>query len=234
MRAVLGDPAAQFELATMYDLGERAAQDSRLAFEWYRLAADAGLSDAAFNVAVMLDSGRGTQQSSSEAATWYGRAAALGNHRAQYNLALLYDAGDGVPHNSALAAAWFRKAAPGVSVAASRLATLRPDQPTGQISPAVLSFPLGAIAGGAAPLEFVWTASVQPAPARYLIEVRTLGTAGSREVFSMMTEGSAVAAPLRTEAGTYGWRVFTIDQAAAHYVASDWAKFTIQMENADR
>jgi Sel1 repeat len=226
-RAEAGDVAAQFQLATMYDLGEQGVQDARLAFRWYLSAAKAGLPAAEFNVAVMLDSGRGALRDAAEAAAWYGRAAARGNYRAQYNLALLYDAGDGVPHNAHLAAFWLRKAAPGVPVAMKRISALRPSEHTSTVVPAILQAPRSEIATGAAPLEFVWTAAMQAEPVHYLVEIRALSLSGSREVVAEFTDGSAILAPLRDSPGEYAWRVFTLTRVAAHYVVSDWTKFTV-------
>jgi len=226
-RAQHGDPAAMFQLATMYDLGEWGGPDANLAFEWYQRAAAAGLSDAEFNVAVMLDSGRGVTQDLAEAATWYGRAAARGNHRAQYNLALLYDAGTGVPHNAAFAAFWLRKAASGLSAAAPRIAKLRPDEHAAPLSAAVPSAPLQDVTAGTAPLEFVWTAAAQPEPVRYMIEVQTLGRVSSIDVHSRLTDGSAVTMDLRKKPGEYIWRISTLSHDAARYAVSGWTHFTV-------
>jgi len=234
VQAEAGDPAAQFRLATMYDLGAGEAQNTPLAFYWYRLAAESGLAEAEFNVAVMLDSGRGTARDAAEAATWYARAAAQGNYRAQYNLALMYDSGDGVPHNAGFAAFWFRKATPGVPIAVSRSRTLSPRGHAGTLSAAVPSIPRGDIAAGEAPLEFVWTAPEQPEATYYFVEVRTLGRVSSREVFSEMTEGSVMLAPLRASPGEYAWRISTIARITSHYVTSDWTKFTISSATIGR
>jgi len=226
-RAEHGDPAAMFQLATRYDLGEQGAQNPNLAFRWYRRAADSGLPEAEFNVAVMLDSGRGAAKNLAEAATWYGRAAARGNRRAQYNLALLYDAGEGVPHDAALATFWLRQATPAIPAAGRRIATLRPEGRATTVSAAVPSVPREQVATGKAPLEFVWTAAAQPEPVRYLIEVHVLGHIGSTEVYSEFTDGSAVVAPIREKPGEYAWRVFTLDRIAAHYAVSNWVHFTV-------
>ncbi len=233
-RAEGGDPAAQFELGTTYDLGDGRPQNARTAFRWFQRAAEAGLPDAEFNVAVMLDSGRGTTQNLGTAAVWYGRSAVRGNHRAQYNLGLLYAAGDGVPRNADLAAFWFRQAAAGVPVAERRLAALRAGVRTGAISAAMPAAPRGGVATGPAPVEFVWTASAQPELVQFLVEIRALDAAGSREVYSEFTDGSAIAAPLREIPGNYAWRVFTLARIAARYTASEWAYFTIVPQSIER
>lgn len=226
-RAEHGDPTAQFELGTQIDLGDGVPADAHAAFLWFQRAAEAGLPEAEFNVAVMLDSGRGVVQNSSEAAGWYGRSAARGNHRAQYNLALLYAAGDGVPLNGDLAAFWFRQASAGLPIATRRLATLPPTDRTGPLAAATLSAPHGQVATGPAPVEFVWSAPAQPELIHYLIEIRVLDSAGSLEVYSEFTDGSAVLAPLREIPGDYAWRVFSLARIAARYQASDWTYFTV-------
>lgn len=226
-RAEHGDPAAQFALGTQIDLGDGVPADAHTAFLWFQRAAEAGLPEAEFNVAVMLDSGRGVAQNSSEAAGWYGRSAARGNHRAQYNLALLYAAGEGVPLNGDLAAFWFRQAVAGLPIATRRLAMLQPTDRTGPLAAATLSVPRGQIAAGAAPVEFIWSAPAQPEPIHYLVEIYALNNAGSREVYSDFTDGSAVLAPLREIPGEYAWRVFSLARVAARYQTSDWAYFSV-------
>lgn len=228
-RAESGSPAAQFELATRYDLGNGVPADAQAAFAWFCRAAEAGLPEAEFNVAVMLDSGRGAAQNITDAALWYARSAAHGNHRAAFNLGLLYAAGDGLPRNPDLAAFWFSRASPSVPLASRRLAALRSVRltGTGAVAAAALAVPRGRVPPGSAPIEFVWTAPAQPEPTRYLIEVRALDRAGSWEVYSEVTGGSATVAPLRNAPGTYAWRVFTLAPLAARYEASDWISYTI-------
>lgn len=226
-RAESGDPAAQFELGTMYDLGNGMPQSARTAFKWFQQAAEAGLPEAEFNVAIMLDSGRGAAQNVSAAAAWYARSAARGNHRAQYNLGLLYAAGDGVPRNADLAAFWFRQAVAGVPVAERRLAALRFGDRTNALSAVTPVAPRDRMAIGDAPIEFVWIAPAQPELVHFLLEIRALDEAGSREVYSEFTDGSAILAPLREIPGNYAWRVFTLARVAARYAASDWTHFTV-------
>lgn len=228
-RAEGGNPAAQFELGTQCDLGDGVPADAQAAFAWFRRAAEAGLPEAEFNVAAMLDNGRGTAPDTMEAGLWYARSAAHGNHRAQFNLGLLYAAGDGVPRNPDLAAFWFRRAGASIPAANRRLAALRSESHAGVGALAVptLVAPRGRIASGSVPVEFVWTASAQPEPVRYTVEVRALNAAGSLEVYSETTDGSATLAPLREASGNYAWRVFTLAPHAARYEASEWIGFTV-------
>lgn len=95
------------------------------------------------------------------------------------------------------------------------------------MAPAILQAPRDEIATGTAPLEFVWTAAMQPEPVHYLIEIRALSLSGSREVAAEFTNGSAISTQLRNSPGEYAWRVFTLARVAAHYVVSDWTKFTV-------
>jgi len=87
--------------------------------------------------------------------------------------------------------------------------------------------PHGQVATGPAPVEFVWSAPAQPELIHYLIEIRVLDSAGSLEVYSEFTDGSAVLAPLREIPGDYAWRVFSLARIAARYQASDWTYFTV-------
>lgn len=228
-RAAGGDPAAQFELGVKADLGDGVPADARTAFAWFQKAAEAGLPEAEFNLAVMLDSGRGATRDLAEAALWYARSAAHGNHRAQFNLGMLYAAGDGLPRNPDVAAFWFRRASTAVPAAGRRLAALRSAGRAGAnaVTAATLAAPRGDTTAGLAAVEFVWTVSAQPEPARYLVEIRALNQGGSLEVHSETTDGSATLALWRERPGHYAWRVLTLAPRAARYAVSDWAAFTI-------
>ncbi len=226
------DPAAWFDEAIRYELGNGVPQDARIAFTLYRYAAQAGLPEAEFNLATMLDNGRGVAKDTAQAATWYARAASHGNPRAAYNLGLLYQAGDGVPRNLDLARAWFANA-PELSAARARLAASR----GGASSNAPLSAPTPvAPDGGGDPgrglggIELVWTSQPQPEPVRFFVELRAVEASGSRELFSGFADVSSVFAPLPNLRGDYAWRVLAIARVAGRYAASDWRRFSIAPE----
>ena len=235
--AAQGDPRAQLGMGVLYDLGDGVAQDAATALRWYRKAADAGLPDAELNMAVMYDSGRGTARDAAAAALWYARAAAHHDHRAEYDLAQLYAAGDGVPKNQPLADAWLRAAAAGgLGAAGDRLAAGRTARE--RRGPANASL---AAATPAAPAddavvqrdsvtrdaELVWTAPMQPSPARFYVEVLALGQGGPVPVWSGYTDVSSVMVPVAPAHSRYVWRVYVVGGALRSYVPSAWSRFSV-------
>ena len=227
--ACAAGPAAWFDEATRYELGNGVAQNSRIAFTLYRYAAQAGLPEAEFNLAAMLDNGRGVAKDIAQAATWYARAASHGNPRAAYNLGLLYQAGEGVPRNVDLARAWFANA-PDLPAARTRLIALHAGAPGS--GPLMAPTPVAPGAGGdtgsgVGGIELVWTSPSQPEPVRFFVELRAIEGSGSREVFSGFTDTSSVFAPLPDVHGDYAWRVLAIARVAGRYTASDWRRFSI-------
>lgn len=106
------DPApAMNHIGNSYSLGFGVAKNSTEAVRWYKLAAEAGLSEGMYNLALMHDNGEGVDEDNVLAATWYHKAADLGDTDAMYNLGLLYQEGEGVDQNSVEAAKWYTKAA---------------------------------------------------------------------------------------------------------------------------
>lgn len=91
-----GVRGAQYELATMYILGEGGSVDAAQAMIWYRKAAALGYVAANYDIGGMYLNGEGVPVDEAEAAKWLRIAADLGERRAQYHLALLYRDGRGV------------------------------------------------------------------------------------------------------------------------------------------
>ncbi len=119
-----GNAAAQYNLALMYDKGDRVRQDRAEAAKWYRRAGEQGVVFAQHNLALLYEQGEGIKQDYIEAAKWYRKAAEQGNIDAQYNLALMYKLGKigrGSAQDYAEAAKWCRKAADRGHVAAQFL-----------------------------------------------------------------------------------------------------------------
>ena len=81
------------------------------AMKYYRLAADAGNTEAQNMVGLLYDLGLGVPENNAEAVKWYRKAALNGDFYAQNNLGLMYKDGEGITQNYAEAAKWFRKAA---------------------------------------------------------------------------------------------------------------------------
>lgn len=224
------DARAWFDKAVQVDTGSQAA--APVAFAWFRRAAEAGLPEAEFNVAAMLDSGRGVAADVRQAAIWYARAAARGNHRAAYDLGQLYEAGEGVPKNADLARAWFM--ASDLEAARERLANpiARPVKAEPFAAPTPLAPEVGSVSGSAQQdVELVWTASQQPEPVQYFVELRALAPSGSREVFSAFLATSSIVAPLPDHGGSYAWRVAAVGRKASRYAVSAWTSFTSKPPN---
>ena len=170
-QAKAGDKDASFALGVAYDTGTGVAPDPVLACRYYSEAGDQGHVSGAFNAGIMNDIGRcGGSRRADLAATWYARAAVAGSARAEFNLAQLYAAGDGVPRNPAVAAAWFRAAAAsGILAAAGRSnGALHAGNGPGPLLPVTPVFPNQAQSLVGSDATLVWTAPVQPAPARVL------------------------------------------------------------------
>ena len=63
--------------------------DLKVSANWYRLAADQGLSRAQANLGVMYLRGEGVERDPVRAASWFAKAAEQGHTISQYNLALM-------------------------------------------------------------------------------------------------------------------------------------------------
>jgi uncharacterized protein len=109
--ATNGDPAAQFALGNMYDLGKGVIMDSAQAAQWYMRAAAQGFPEAENNLAALYSNGEGVPPDHAEALKWWRLAADQGLPTAQANLADLYAQGDGVPQDLVQAFKWSTLAA---------------------------------------------------------------------------------------------------------------------------
>jgi TPR repeat protein len=78
LRAEKGDVDAQFDIATMYDLGEGVERDLVKAAKWYRQAAEQGEVAAQYNLAIMYDMGEGVTQDIVQAYAWMSAAEMFG------------------------------------------------------------------------------------------------------------------------------------------------------------
>ena len=68
----------------MYSNGWGVTQSDEEAFKWYRLAAEAGLTQAQTSLAKMYAKGRGTGKDVVEAHRWYSIASGLGDSGAAF------------------------------------------------------------------------------------------------------------------------------------------------------
>jgi uncharacterized protein len=91
-----GNPAAQYQLGTLYAEGKGVVQDDAAAATWFQRAAEQGDAAAQYNLAVSYGEGLGVKQDDAMAAKWFRRAAEQGMPYAQLNLGFLYAAKRGV------------------------------------------------------------------------------------------------------------------------------------------
>lgn len=112
--AAVGDAAAQYSLAKLYEKGDGAVpQDLEQAIKWYRMAADQGMPAAQNNLALMYAQGRGLPNDQRQAAELWRTSALQEYPWGQYNLGLAYFRGQGVATDRHEAVGWFRRAADG-------------------------------------------------------------------------------------------------------------------------
>lgn len=124
--AIHGHSASQYYLGVLYDMGTEYTRNSRVAYQWYRLAAIGGDDRAQHNLAVAYAKGDGVEVSLAKAMKWWTISSLQGNADSQYNLGILYAMGQGrVSKDIVKAMKWWRKAATsGDAVAQFNLGTI--------------------------------------------------------------------------------------------------------------
>lgn len=109
--AMQGDTTAQFNLGSIYALGEGVPQSYDNAFTWYEKAAKKGNVHSQHNIALMYEKGKGAPQDSQMAMKWYQLAAAQGYADSLLNIGVLYVKGIGVDKDTDKALEFFKKSA---------------------------------------------------------------------------------------------------------------------------
>jgi len=124
--ATNGHSASQYYLGVLFDMGVEYARNSRVAYQWYRLAAIGGDDRAQHNLAVAYAKGDGVEVNLAKAMKWWTTSSLQGNADSQYNLGILYAMGQGqVSKDIVKAMKWWRKAASsGDAVAQFNLGTI--------------------------------------------------------------------------------------------------------------
>jgi len=103
-----GFAPAQYMIGYYLRTGERGfKQDKNAGEEWYRKAAEQGLTYAQYEMALIKD----TEESLPESVEWYRKAAEHGHANAQNNLGVAYANGSGVIQDDYEAVKWYRLAA---------------------------------------------------------------------------------------------------------------------------
>ena len=124
--AIHGHSASQYYLGVLFDMGIDNQRNSRVAYQWYRLAALTGDDRAQHNLAVAYAKGDGVEANLVKAMKWWMMSSLQGNADSQYNLGILYTMGQGdIDKNIVKAMRWWRKAATsGDAVAQFNLGTI--------------------------------------------------------------------------------------------------------------
>ncbi len=105
-------PAAQYRLAKLYEIGEGVAQDSEMARQLTERAARNGNRIAMHDLALYYAEGRGGVKTDlPTAAKWFEKAAERGVVDSQFNLGVLFESGQGLPKNVPAAFVWYSIAA---------------------------------------------------------------------------------------------------------------------------
>jgi len=105
-------PAAQYRLAKLYEIGEGVSQDSEIARQLTERAATNGNRIAMHDLALYYAEGRGGVEASlPTAAKWFEKAAERGVVDSQFNLGVLFESGQGLPKNVNDAFFWYSIAA---------------------------------------------------------------------------------------------------------------------------
>ena len=129
-----GDPAAQVQLGTMYNSGEKdygVPKNNAEAAKWYKLAADQNHAGSLNHLGWYYYTGEGVAKNDAEAVRLYRLAVVQGHAHSQFNLAIMYENGAGVPQDSIMAFVWYSLAIAHNGAAESRdkiKATLSPEQ----------------------------------------------------------------------------------------------------------
>ncbi|MDA7985181.1 MAG: sel1 repeat family protein [Alphaproteobacteria bacterium] len=106
-----GNPAAQYHLGRIHQLGWSVTPNITTAKMWFQLAAEQNHPLAQIALGTLHEGLFNHPRNYSAAANWYRKAAEQGNPEAQANLAALYNLGRGVPKNKTYAFMWFHLAA---------------------------------------------------------------------------------------------------------------------------
>ena len=105
-------PAAQYRLAKLYEIGEGVSQDSEMARQLTERAARNGNRIAMHDLALYYAEGRGGVEADlPTAANWFEKAAERGVVDSQFNLGVLFESGQGIPKNMTDAFVWYSIAA---------------------------------------------------------------------------------------------------------------------------
>ena len=107
-KAQHGDVTAQYNMGSIYAIGEGVPQNYDQAFNWFEKAAKQGHIKSAHNIALLYEKGRGAPQDYNQAVNWYKRAVSAGYADSQLNLGVMYAKGLGVERDTSKAIELFK------------------------------------------------------------------------------------------------------------------------------
>ncbi|MEX9949175.1 tetratricopeptide repeat protein [Providencia rettgeri] len=82
LKAKSGDLDAQYEIGTLYDVGEGVEENEEKAIEWYLKAASQGHSQAQYMMGMMYETSEHLSDDSHLSLEWFQKSAAQGNSNA--------------------------------------------------------------------------------------------------------------------------------------------------------
>lgn len=107
-----GNSVAQFNLARLYDRGEKNfPMDKSKAVKWYRLAAEQGIPLAQYYLSIRYYHGKGVEKDWKESAKWMRKAALQNLRDAEFGFGSMLFYGEGVDLNRTGSVMWYYAAA---------------------------------------------------------------------------------------------------------------------------
>ena len=105
-----GRKYSYFYLGQMFYFGRGVEKNDQKAFEYFKISAEFGVTNAQCALGYRYENGQGTKKDLDSAFVWYKIAAGLGSDLGQTNLGYMYLNGYGTEKNYDQALYWFRKA----------------------------------------------------------------------------------------------------------------------------
>lgn len=101
-------PLAQYELALMYDVGDKIPENREKAVKWMNLAAQSGLPEALYSLGVWVERGYLGKPDMNKVLALYEQAAQSGHRQAMTSLVAIYGGGfQNVPEDQEKSLFWF-------------------------------------------------------------------------------------------------------------------------------
>ncbi len=99
--------AVDYERGLAYAFGEGVTKDLKIAFQYFKQAAEKNYAPAQYKIGVAYAYAEGTSTDKDQAAYWYEKAAMQGHTIAQRNLGVMLENGDGINQDKIKALAWY-------------------------------------------------------------------------------------------------------------------------------